>query len=113
MNKAELTQKLSAVEFAMWDLHLYLDTHPGDLSAVGLYNKYYKQYRMLREEYESTCGKPFTYSITAFKSRTSVDTVISCVRPSLFEKIPPPLKSNVNAAYPSAAIVFAYFFKDF
>lgn len=57
MNKSELTQKLSAAEFAMWDLHLYLDTHPGDLSAVGLYNKYYKQYRMLREEYESTCGK--------------------------------------------------------
>ena len=57
MNKTDLLKKLSAGEFALWDLHLYLDTHPGDLAAVGLYNKYYKKYMMLREEYESTCGK--------------------------------------------------------
>ena len=57
MNKTELLKKLSAAEFALWDLHLYLDTHPGDLAAVGLYNKYYKKYMMLREEYESVCGK--------------------------------------------------------
>ncbi len=57
MNKTELLKKLSAAEFALWDLHLYLDTHPGDLAAVGLYNKYYKKYMMLREEYESACGK--------------------------------------------------------
>lgn len=57
MTKAELSNNLSAVEFAMWDLHLYLDTHPGDLNAVGLYNKYYKKYLVLREEYESVCGK--------------------------------------------------------
>ena len=46
MNKTELIKKLSAAEFALWDLHLYLDTHPGDLAAVGLYNKYYKKYMM-------------------------------------------------------------------
>ena len=57
MNKSDLLKKLSAAEFALWDLHLYLDTHPGDLAAVGLYNKYHKKYMLLRDEYESVCGK--------------------------------------------------------
>ena len=57
MNKSELLKKLSAAEFTLWELHLYLDTHPGDLAAVGLYNKQYKKYMLLREEYESVCGK--------------------------------------------------------
>ncbi len=57
MNKAELTKKLAAADFALWDLHLYLDTHPGDLAAVGLCNKLKKNATMLREDYEQTCGK--------------------------------------------------------
>ncbi len=57
MNRAELTKKLAAADFALWDLHLYLDTHPGDLAAVGTYNKYYKKFMLLRDEYEQTYGK--------------------------------------------------------
>lgn len=64
MNRTELTQKLAAADFALWDLHLYLDTHPGDLAAVAQYNNYYRQSRRLREEYESTCGK-----LTAMKAQ--------------------------------------------
>ena len=57
MNNNSFIYHFMAVRFAMWDLHLYLDTHPGDLAAVGLYNKQYKKYMLLREEYESVCGK--------------------------------------------------------
>ena len=45
-NHAELYKKLAAADFALWDMHLYLDTHPGDLNAA-----------MLRAEYEAACGK--------------------------------------------------------
>ncbi len=64
MNKAELTKKLAAADFALWDLHLYLDTHPGDLNAVGLHNKLQKNALMLRAEYESAFGK-----LTAFDAQ--------------------------------------------
>lgn len=57
MNKNELARSFSAAQFAMWDLHLYLDTHPADLAAVGLYNKYYKKYLSLKDEYEAVFGK--------------------------------------------------------
>lgn len=56
-NHAELCKKLAAADFALWDLHLYLDTHPGDLNAVGVCNKLQKNAAMLRAEYEAACGK--------------------------------------------------------
>lgn len=53
MNKNILLKQLSAAEFAMWEIHLYLDTHPGDVHAVTLYNKYRERYEMLKAEFES------------------------------------------------------------
>ena len=40
MNKTELLKKLSAAEFALWDLHLYLDTHPCDTKALEIATKF-------------------------------------------------------------------------
>ncbi len=56
-NKWELTKRLAAADFALWEMHLYLDTHPGDIAAVGLCNKLRKNAMTLRDEYEQTCGK--------------------------------------------------------
>lgn len=56
-DKKELLENLARADFVLWDLHLYLDTHPGDLAAVGLHNKYRKKAEMLRHEYETVCGK--------------------------------------------------------
>ncbi len=47
---------MSAVQFAMWELHLYLDTHPQDLSALKMYNKYEEKYEAMLKEYESKYG---------------------------------------------------------
>lgn len=41
MTKALLSQQIDAVQFAMWELHLYLDTHPDDISALALFKKYW------------------------------------------------------------------------
>ncbi|MBR6552862.1 MAG: spore coat protein CotJB [Clostridia bacterium] len=51
-----LLQKLSAVQFAMWELHLYLDTHPCDTDAVALCKKHEKEAEMLRTEYTEKYG---------------------------------------------------------
>ena len=57
MNKREkLLRQLSSVQFALWELHLYLDTHPSDLEAVSLYEQYEKKLHALVNEYESSYG---------------------------------------------------------
>ncbi len=45
-----------AVRFAIWDLHLYLDTHCKDSAAEELLRKYEEQYKALKEEYECKYG---------------------------------------------------------
>ena len=51
-----LLKKLSAAQFTLWELHLYLDTHPADLQALALHKKCESRYRMLREEFENKYG---------------------------------------------------------
>ena len=57
MNKREkLLRSLSAVQFALWELHLYLNTHPTDMEALALHAQYEKKLARLREEYEEKYG---------------------------------------------------------
>ncbi|MEG1436957.1 MAG: spore coat protein CotJB [Oscillospiraceae bacterium] len=61
MNREELMRRLSAAQFAMWELHMYLDTHPSDKQAMSLYRKYEIKTRELMKEYEEKYG-PLTFS---------------------------------------------------
>ena len=54
--REKLLRKLSAVEFAAHELHVYLDTHPGDNSAGAALDKYENHARKLRSEFESKFG---------------------------------------------------------
>ena len=57
MNKREkLLRSLSAVQFALWELHLYLNTHPTDMEALALHEQYEKKLAKLRDEYEEKYG---------------------------------------------------------
>ena len=72
-----LSIKLSAAEFAMWELHLYLDTHPTDLQTLALYNKYQSKCELLRSEYEEKYGALFAsdaQGVEWFKSPWPWDT---------------------------------------
>lgn len=51
-----LLYRFSAAQFVLWDLHLYLDTHPADLQTLALYKKYQTKYQMLKNEYEENYG---------------------------------------------------------
>ena len=62
MNRAKLLSRIDAVQFAMWELHLYLDTHPDDLSALALYKKYEEQNEKLVAEFEDQFGPLFSDS---------------------------------------------------
>lgn len=55
-DKNNLKFRLKAIRFSMWDLHLYLDTHPCDETAAELLENYRQKYCCIREEYEKTYG---------------------------------------------------------
>lgn len=55
-NKNSLNFRMKAIRFSMWDLHLYLDTHPTDETAAKLLETYCEKYRCIKEEYEKVFG---------------------------------------------------------
>lgn len=55
-NQNNLTHQLMAIRFSMWDLHLYLDSHPCDSTAAELLEKYKKRYAEMLEKYECKYG---------------------------------------------------------
>ena len=50
--------RFMAIRFSIWDLHLYLDTHPGDTQTLQLLEQYEAQYEEIRRQYEEKYG-PF------------------------------------------------------
>ena len=63
MNKREnLLRSLSSVQFALWELHLYLNTHPTDMEAIALHEQYELKLSKLRAEYEHKYG-PLTPTV--------------------------------------------------
>ena len=56
MNESGLKYRFMAIRFSIWDLHLYLDTHPDDASAKALLEKYYAQHDELKRAYEEQFG---------------------------------------------------------
>lgn len=56
MNRQRLLRQLSQIQFALWELHLYLDTHPCDAKASALHSQYEKKFQTLRNEYEENFG---------------------------------------------------------
>ena len=47
-----MLKKLSAYQFTLWEMHLYLDTHPWDLQMVEAYGKASAKYKAICKEYE-------------------------------------------------------------
>lgn len=51
-----LLRKLSAAQFARWELHLFLNTHRDDPEAVKRFKKYDEMTKKLTAEYEEKYG---------------------------------------------------------
>lgn len=51
-----LLRKISSAQFAAWELHIFLDTHPNDCEALRSYQKYCETAAALTQEFERTYG---------------------------------------------------------
>ena len=54
--KDKLLKRLSAAQFVMYELRLFLDTHKDDKEANAMYEKYQSKYDSLKKEYEEQFG---------------------------------------------------------
>lgn len=52
----KLMREINANQFAMWELHIYLDTHPGDCAAAVKMEEYRKTTNKLVAKYEEEYG---------------------------------------------------------
>jgi spore coat protein JB len=60
-SQQDLMRQIMEYDFAAFDLHLYLDTHPDDERAIYLFNNCVEMSKKLREVYEPAYG-PLTAS---------------------------------------------------
>lgn len=51
-----LMRRINANQFAMWELHIYLDTHPGDCEAAAKLEEYRRITADLTAKYEEAYG---------------------------------------------------------
>lgn len=51
-----LMEELQAIDFALVELNLYLDTHPADANAINQYNRLTQESKKLRQRIESVYG---------------------------------------------------------
>ncbi|MCL2369767.1 MAG: spore coat protein CotJB [Firmicutes bacterium] len=68
MEKESLLHQIMQMDFACVDMHLYLNTHPTDNSAIMQLNHFGSEVRRLTQEYEKKFG-PLSYT-SAHNSNT-------------------------------------------
>jgi spore coat protein JB len=56
MSRDEMLKKLTALDFYIIDLHLYLNTHPSDKDAIMKYNAMVKEASAIRQDYQEQYG---------------------------------------------------------
>ncbi len=61
----KLMEQIRAVDFALYEVVLYLDVYPHSCDALETYHKLKSQREALRKEYENTCGP-----LTAFNNES-------------------------------------------
>lgn len=61
MDKAALCRRISAVDFSIWELHLFLDTHPHNTEALEKRRQLLAERARLIELYEQNFG-PYAVS---------------------------------------------------
>lgn len=59
-NRERMLKEVMAADFTVYDLALYLDTHPTDQRALAIFNNAAHHARMLRCRYEQMYG-PLTF----------------------------------------------------
>ncbi len=56
MSQSSLLHTIMQYDFAIYDLVLYLDTHPNDTDSIKMYMDLKKQCKQFTDEYVRQCG---------------------------------------------------------
>lgn len=56
MRRQEMIDQIKALDFAIIELGLYLDTHPEDQRALCMHREYCKQVKDLKDKYQKMYG---------------------------------------------------------
>lgn len=62
-SRKELHKAIQEINFVLYDLVLYLDTHPDCPCALATYQDYKRDYDKMVEIYERKFGPLFSYSV--------------------------------------------------
>ncbi len=54
--RERMLRRLSAAQFAAWELNVFLDTHPNNAEAIARYKAYKRQAEELKAQYEAKYG---------------------------------------------------------
>lgn len=68
MTRENMIKEIKALQFAITELALYLDTHPDDERALCLHRKYARELRDLQDKYQKVYG-PLTINFPCGKWR--------------------------------------------
>ncbi len=63
--KTNPVQTVQELEFALVEMNLYLDTHPGDANALAAFNNLATSYAMARSNYETQAGPLINFGVWA------------------------------------------------
>lgn len=63
MSKHELLCAIRQVNFVLYDLVLYLDTHPDCVCGLSTYHEYQREYDKMIEYYEKNYGPLYSYRV--------------------------------------------------
>ncbi len=56
MNREKMLHEIMALDFALTDLKLYLNSHPDDVESIALFNNIVKKRRVMIESYQCMYG---------------------------------------------------------
>jgi len=56
MDRSRMLRKMTAEQFAAFDVRLYLDTHPHDMNAQKRHDEYQKNFMKQKAEFEAMFG---------------------------------------------------------
>lgn len=61
MNQKDMLRKVQEADFVLYDLNLFLDTHPDNQAALDFFSQYQKEYTEAVALYEMNFGPLVSY----------------------------------------------------
>ena len=67
MNREEMLRRIQEADFILYDVNLFLDTHPSNQAALEFFNEYQQIYTEAVADYEALYGPLATFDTDTTK----------------------------------------------